>query len=164
MPRRKGGLWLPLDVNFMEDDRIVAVGEKPAWLYLAMCLASKRLGTDGLLTARQVDRLHVSSWRARLTPLVNVELVADFGEDLWGIHAWLRHNDPQVKVEEIRAKDRDRKKNSPPSGIRTESVPSRDVEKSREEKREVGRRPELHGPCPGCVDCPTPLRIVGDTA
>jgi hypothetical protein len=85
MPRRRGGLWLPLDVNFMEDDRIVAVGERAAWLYLAMCLASKRLGTDGMLTARQVDRLHVPNWRARLVLLVRVELVADFGDDLWGI-------------------------------------------------------------------------------
>lgn len=164
MPRRKGSLFLPLDVNFMDDDRIVAVGQKagPGWLFLAMMLASKKLGTDGMLTARQIDRLHIQGWRKHLVPLVEVELVVDMGGDLWGIRSWLRHNDLQAKVEDNRAKDRERKKGEPPSGVRPESVPSRDVEKSREEKREV-RVP--HGPCPGCSDpgCSSPsLRVVGE--
>jgi hypothetical protein len=169
MPRRRGGLFLPLDVNFMEDDRIVEAGEKPAWLYLAMCLAAKRLGTDGRLTARQLDRLHVPQWRLRLEPLVALQLVHDLGADLWGIAAWYSHNDPQVVVAERRAKDNERKKRGGvPSGIRSESGPIPRVERSREEKREVDAPSDAttecpHGHLPGkCLNgkCRSGLRAV----
>lgn len=143
MPRRKGGLWLPLDVNFMEDDRIVEVGEKPSWLYLAMCLASKRLGTDGILSSRQVERLHVPGWRARLTPLIRLQLVVDLGGDLWGIAAWLRHNEPQAKIEQKRAVDREYQADKRRDRVGTDSGPSRGAEKRREEKRTEARRPTL---------------------
>lgn len=163
MPRRKGGLWLPLEVNFMEDDRIVEAGEKAAWLYLSMCLASKRLGTDGMLTSRQVERLHVAGWSQRLSVLLRLHLIEDIGADLWGIPAWLGHNDPQVKIEQLRERDRARKSGKVPSGIRPESAPTPSVEKSREEKRRTGNPPGPHGPCPGCsdADCPSrSLRVV----
>lgn len=134
MPRRKGGLFLPLDVGFTDDDRVVEVGEKPAWLYLCMALASKRLGTDGVLTARQIDRLHVTSWQQRLTALLAVELVVPHGDDTYALRAWFQHNDPVVVVQERRKKDAERKRSGRTDGVRTASEPTRAVEKREVEK------------------------------
>lgn len=163
LPRRKGSLWLPLDVNFLEDDRIVEAGEKPTYLFLAMCLAAKRLGTDGFLTARQLERLHVPGWRGRLDTLVRLQLVEDCGADLWGISSWLRHNEPQVKVEQKRAIDREYQADKRRNRVGTDSGESRSAEKRREEKREVESR---HADCEhgvdryaSCAQC-VPLRAV----
>jgi hypothetical protein len=169
MPRRKGGLYLPLDVNFWDDPRIVRAGEKPAVLYLAMCLASKRLGSDGRLEPLQIDRLHVPGWKTRLAVLVREQLVLDLDDGVYTIAAWLQHNDPAHVVAERRAADAARKRQQPPNGIRPDSAPSRDVERSREKKREVPPRPESvpdadcehgvdrHASCPRC---PSPLAVV----
>lgn len=138
MPRRKGGLFLPLDVGFPDDDRVVQAGEKAAWLYVCMALASKRLGTDGVLSARQIDRLHVPGWKDRLASLVAVELVLVVEPDVYGIASWFRHNDPVAVVQERRAKDAERKRGSRPNGVRTETGRTPDVEKSREEKSTSG--------------------------
>lgn len=165
MPRRKGGLFLPLDVNFMDDPRVVRAGRDAAWLYLAMALACKRLNTDGRLEPLQVDRLHVPSWKKLMPTLLHEELVLDLDDGSYTIAAWFRHNDPAAVVAERRAADSARKRGTGsernPNGIRTESVPSRDVEKNRVEKREVRIPP--HGPCPGCSECPTSasLKVVG---
>lgn len=167
MPRRKGGLYLPLDVNFFDDPRIVRAGEKAAVLYLAMCLAAKRLGSDGRLEPLQVDRLHVPGWKPRLAVLLREELVLDLDDGAYTIAAWLQHNDPAHVVAERRAADAARKRGKPPYGIRTESAPSRDVERSREEKREVAARPESGTDCEHGVDrssscrrCPSTLKAV----
>ena len=158
MPRRKGGLYLPLDVNFFDDPRVVRAGEKAAVLYLAMCLAAKRLGSDGQLEPLQIDRLHVPGWKARLAVLVREELVLDLGDGAYTIAAWLQHNDPARVVAERRAADAARKRGIHPNGIRTESEPSRSVERSREEKREVRNPPDTdceHGVDRhvGCAQC-----------
>lgn len=152
MARRKGGLFLPLDVGFPDDDRVVEAGERAAWLYVCMALASKRLGTDGILTTRQIDRLHVPSWRDRLARLLAVELVLSVGEDLYGIASWFNHNDPVAVVRERRAKDAERKRNGSPNGVRTETERSPSVEKREEEKSTsaapgtpVDNRPCEHG-------------------
>lgn len=159
MPRRKGGLFLPLDVNFMDDPRIVRAGRDAAWLYLAMALACKRLNTDGRLESLQVGRLHITGWKKLLPILLHEELVLDLDDGAYTIAAWFRHNDPAAVVAERRASDAARKRGQSPNGIRTESVPGRDVEKNRVEKRKVRNPP--HGPCPGCPDCPSSLKVVG---
>jgi hypothetical protein len=171
MPRRKGGLYLPLDVNFFDDPRIVRAGEKATTLYLAMALACKRLGTDGRLEPLQIDRLHVPGWKARLATLLREQLVLDLDDGSYTIAAWLQHNDPASIVAQRRAEDAARKRGQAPHGIRTESVPSRSVERSREEKREVRTRSES-GPeadCEhgvdrhaGCRQC-SALRVVSSS-
>lgn len=164
MPRRKGGLYLPLDVNFWDDPRIVRAGEKPAVLYLAMCLASKRLGSDGRLEPLQIDRLHVSGWKARLDALLREELVLDLSDGAYTIAAWLQHNDPSHVVAERRAADAARKRGEHPHRIRSESGPTPDVERSREKKNEVGNPSEdcEHGVDrqASCTRCASqPLRV-----
>lgn len=139
MPRRKGGLFLPLDVHFMDDPKVVRAGRDAAWLYLAMALACKRYGLDGTLEGLQIDRLHVTGWRKLLPKLVEHGLVAQVDEDTWGLVAWFEHNDPAHVVQARRAADADRKrggKGTPsaptPNGNGAES--GRRTEQSREER------------------------------
>lgn len=142
MPRRKGGLFLPLDVHFTEDDKVIAAEERAAWLYLCMSLASKRLGTDGLLTTRQIERLHVAGWKPRLDRCIEVGLVIEVEADVYAIAAWFGHNDPVAVVQDRRAADAERKRSGRKIGsVRTDSgwtsEPSPSVEKREVEKNEV---------------------------
>lgn len=122
MPR-PGRLFLPLDAGFPDDDRIIEAGERPGWLYVVMCCAAKRLGTDGILTERQLSRLNVGGWRARLDRLIAVELVFDREDGSYAIASWFRHNEPQAVIEKRRADDADRKRRSArnPAGIQSDS-------------------------------------------
>jgi hypothetical protein len=147
MSRRKGGLYLPLDVNFWDDPRIVRAGEKAAVLYLAMALACKRLSSDGRLELVQIDRLHVQNWRTRLATLLHEELVLDLNDGYITISAWLQHNDPAHVVQARRQADAERKRGRTPNGIRPESAPTPSVERSREERREVPPPPESGTTC-----------------
>jgi hypothetical protein len=105
MPRRKGGLFLPLDVNFMEDEKVIRAGEAAGWLYLAMCLACKRLLNDGILDRKQIERLHVRGWRQRLDTLVENELVMVWDDTRYAVVAWLKHNDSSGEIDAARNKD-----------------------------------------------------------
>jgi len=97
--RAVGRVYLPLDVEFMEDDRIAEAGEKAGWLYLAMCLRSKQLMSDGRLTERQVTRLPVAGQAARLAALVRTGLVEQT-EDGWQIAAFAKHNKTAAAITE----------------------------------------------------------------
>lgn len=77
MRRTPGRLFLPLDVEFMDDDKVVDAGEKAGWMYVAMCLRSKRLMSDGFLTVGQVSRLHVTAQAPRLAALLRVGLIEE---------------------------------------------------------------------------------------
>jgi hypothetical protein len=144
MNRRRHGLFLPVDVNFMDDPLIDAVGEQAAWLYLAMCLRSKSLLSDGVLTERQVEKLGIAQWRKRLEALLSTAdpanpskaLVVRLDDGRLWIMQWQLHNESAVQVAERQKKDRDRKESERKAsqllrGLRTES--SHQVEKSREE-------------------------------
>lgn len=152
MPRRKGGLFLPLDVNFMDDPKIVRSGESAAYLYLAMCLACKRLGVDGVLEPLQIDRLHVPRWQKRLDILVREQLVIEVPDEngalVYGITAWYGHNDPAAEVERRKREDAARKRSPRPIGIHPDSAPVRDVEQNRVEKNRTDLRPEAAADCP----------------
>jgi hypothetical protein len=106
---RKGTLWLPLDVNFMDDPKILRAGEQAAWLFLAMCLFSKRVGIDGLMDEMQIARLGVPGWQKRLRALLGVELVVQLDQG-YAIAAWLVHNDSADDVAEKRRRDAERKR------------------------------------------------------
>lgn len=157
MPRRKGGLFLPLDVNFMKDPKVIrarkAHKEAP-WLYLAMCLEAKQLGSDGILEGLQVERLHVSPWRKLIAILVDVGLIYEIAPDTWAIAAWLVHNDLVAVVQDRRAADAARKRGTPsvrnPDGDGAEAVGTPSVEKRRVEKRRERVRPEIR-PDGSCV-------------
>lgn len=120
MPRRRGGLYLPLDVNFMDDPLVMLVGEQAAWLYVCMCLRSKSLLSDGVLTEQQIERLVVPQWKRRLKALTTVTdsdgrtLVMDITSEgdafpRYWITGWFKHNASASQVDAERSKDALRK-------------------------------------------------------
>lgn len=149
MSKRKGALFLPLDVMFPDDPLVNAVGEQAAWLYVLMMLKAKALLSDGVLTEPQVEKLAVKGWKQRLERLLTTTddskvLVADItpagaAVRRYWITGWDKHNDRAETVIERREKDAARKRQDRDSGrspigqvppVRTES--GRRVEKSRE--------------------------------
>lgn len=108
---RKARLFLPLDVLFYDDDRVIAMGDGPTHLYLAMCLKTKAIGSDGRLSEAQVSRLGRTRWKAELARLIDVEAVLwDDETKFYVISAWFGHNEPISLIEAKRAADRERKR------------------------------------------------------
>lgn len=93
MSRAASKIYVPLDVAFFDDARIVAAGEKAAWLYLNMLTKAKGLDCDGVLTRQQIARLAVTGWQARLKALEAVGAVTVCGDDVV-ITGWLKWNEP----------------------------------------------------------------------
>lgn len=148
MMGRKPKLYVPLVVGFFDDDRIIAAGDGPTLLYLAMLLRAKMLGSDGRLSEAQISRLNRPKWRNELRRLAEVEAVIwDEQAEEWFIASWFSHNDAISAIEARRAADRARKQNSGriPDGIQSDGgrIPlSRKKEEGREEE---GRDPaEMH--------------------
>lgn len=158
MPKRRGQLFLPLAVDFWEDTKVRRAGERAAVLYLHMCLASKRWGTDGILEPEQMDLLHLPDWRKRLAPLVTNELILPLDEPpSWAITAWFQHNDPMSVITARRAKDADYQKDKRRDRVGTDnpwtSEPSRYTrEEKREEETSVGPTSGVDEDCEHGVD------------
>lgn len=89
---RTARLYVKLDVSFFDDDKILAAGEKAAWLYLHLLCKAKQLDTDGRLTTLQVGRLGVEGWRPRLARLIEVGLVQSDADSV-EIVKWLSWNE-----------------------------------------------------------------------
>lgn len=152
MARKPRGIYLPLDIEFFDNDRVISAGEKAGWLYIAMCCRAKRLLSDGVLSEQQIDRLHITGWRKRLDALLDVGLVVPTDDDRFLILGWLERNLSAEQVEQSRARDRVRKDSARnPSGIRTDP---REVEEKRREE-EV----EVVSPEEGC-HAARPLRVI----
>lgn len=108
---RRARLFVPVEVNFLDDDRIIAAGDGPTLLYLAMLLRTKALGTDGRLSEAQVSRLGRPRWKKELDRLLEVEAVLHDKElNSYFIAAWFGHNEPVSMIEARRAADRERKR------------------------------------------------------
>ena len=157
-------LYLPLDVMFFDDEKIARVGERPAWLYLAMCCKAKQLGTGGYLTEQQVAKLAVPGWKARVRPLLAERLVTH-ADGRYFIPAWANWNDTAEQVADRRRKDRERKMSARnPNGVRADTV-SDSLLSSSEVKNyppdppapQGGNRCAVHKrPRRGCADCAAP--------
>ena len=110
MPRKARRLSVPLDVGFMDDDKVIEAGEQAAWLYLAILLRCKVIASDGTITRQQVGRLAVPGWQRRLARLEEVGLVASIdGNGTFAVPAWAKWNETQSEREERLKRDRDRK-------------------------------------------------------
>lgn len=92
------GLYVPLDVNFPSDDKILAAGPAAAYLYVCSLAFSKRNGSDGLIRTAQLPALGVPKPAALAGALVSVGLwlVVDEG---WQIAAWLKHNKSKAELD-----------------------------------------------------------------
>lgn len=89
-------LYVPLDVNFPDDDKIEAVGLDGAGLYaMSLCLA-KRLLDDGRLTRVKLRKLGGDD--ALIDRLIDVGLYTAVADDAVRISAWLGHNVPAESV------------------------------------------------------------------
>lgn len=108
MARTASRIYVPLDVNFFDDDKILAAGEAAGWLYLNMCAKAKQLDNDGTITPAQIERLAVKGWQKRLQTLIDVGLV-DEAPGVYGIVGWLNWNESKAKRAERLQADRDRK-------------------------------------------------------
>jgi hypothetical protein len=65
MPRQPKRLYVPLDVAFFDDEKILRAGEKAAYLYLAIITKAKQLDTDGVLTKGQIAKIGIDTHRRR---------------------------------------------------------------------------------------------------
>lgn len=110
MARTATRIYVPLDVTFFDDGKVVAAGEGAAWLYLNMMGKAKQLDSDGLMTAAQIERLRVRGWRKRLDALIAVGLVAETIPGTYVIAGWLNWNESKAQRAARLKADRDRKK------------------------------------------------------
>lgn len=108
MSRVASKIYVPLDVSFFDDARMVDAGERAQYLYLNMLTKAKGVDSDGVLTRGQIARLSVPGWQARLRDLERVGAVAITGEDV-AIVGWLKWNESSDARRERLAKDRGRK-------------------------------------------------------
>lgn len=139
----RSGLYVQLDVNFPDDDKIEAVGLAGAGLYAqALCL-SKRLMSDGRLLRTKLHKLGADDDLIDRCVSVGLFVVRADAPDAVFIAAWMGHNESAADIEERRAKDAARKRltraNRPPrhaaDSERTPSGRADTEEKRREEKR-----------------------------
>lgn len=117
MSRKSARIYLPLDVSFMDDDKIIRAGEQAGWLYLAMALKCKALGVDGVLSDVQVARLHVPDWQERLEVLIREKAVVE-RKNGYFLPAYLSWN--ESTKEKAARLERDRKRKAGQHGKTTE--------------------------------------------
>lgn len=96
------GLFVPLDVNYADDDKIIDAGPMAELLFVRSLAFAKRARTDGQLRDSQLPTIAVRIPRARTYAerLVDVGLWTRNGSGLF-ISAWLKRNLP---TDEIAAK------------------------------------------------------------
>lgn len=103
----RSGLFVKLDTNFPDDDRIEEVGFAGAGLYaMALCLA-KRLNEDGRISRSKLHRLGADNDLIDLC--VTAQLFTEDGTGLW-ISAWLNYNECVSSIEQRRSEDASRKR------------------------------------------------------
>ena len=114
MARAATRIYVPLDVNFFDDDKVIEAGEAAAWLFLNMMGKAKQLDSDGLLTRPQMERLGVKGWQRRATRLTEVGLIEETIPGTYVITGWLNWNESKAQRAARLKADRDRKKGGDP--------------------------------------------------
>lgn len=115
MSRTAAKVYVPLDVTFFGDDKILAAGERAAWLYLHMMAQSKASDSDGYLSKLQVQKLAVPGWQSRLKSLLAVvdhdggRLVVEPEHGMYYLPAYPKWNELAADRRERLEKERQRK-------------------------------------------------------
>ena len=109
MARKATRIYVPLDVNFFDDDKVLDAGEAAGWLFLNMIAKAKVVDKDGQLTSEQIKRIGVTRWQSRLESLVAQGLVTPTLPGTYVISNWLKWNESRSDREERLRKDRERK-------------------------------------------------------
>jgi len=108
-------LYVKLEVDYPDNPRMIAAGEKAELLYIrALCLAKRTL-SDGVIDARQIPRFGLAGWKARADKLVEVGLW-EATEQGFLIIGWA---DRHAAAEEIRQLSEQRSEAGRRGGIRS---------------------------------------------
>lgn len=119
---RSRRLYVPLDVGFFDDGRIVRAGEKAAFLYLKILALVKMREADGIVEPEQLARLHIRDWKKRLVSLCDEGLIVEMEDGNYLVPSWSKWNELSHQRAERLARDRDRKRGTLPNGFQTEST------------------------------------------
>jgi len=132
-------MYVPLDVNFPDDEKIEAAGLDGAGLYaMALCVA-KRVLTDGRLSRVKLRKLGGTDQLVdRLVTIGLFEVREGDDESVW-VSAWLEHNPSAADIEKQRQADAKRKRLSRPKRPAGQPTDSK--------RTPPGIRP-VSGPCP----------------
>lgn len=108
MAKKKAGrIYVPLDVDYPDNPKIIEAGEKAEVLYIrGLCLAKRTL-SDGYLDRRQLDRMGLSAVFQRAATLVRCGLWSymKIGDKVVGyqIVGFLDRNDSAEEVAQLSA-------------------------------------------------------------
>ena len=131
-------LYVPLDVGFFDDGRIVRAGERAAFMYLKLLALVKMREADGIIEPEQLARLHIADWRKRLVRLLEEGLLVEMEDGNYLLPSWSKWNELSHERALRLANDRDRKrrpKNTDsewiPDGFQTDSALKKERKKER---------------------------------
>jgi hypothetical protein len=98
-------LYVPLDVNYFEDDKIIRAGPLAELLYVRSLAFAKRNGSDGRITLEQLRYITdgIPNRHRYVTRLTQVGLWEVNG-DGWYIAAWLKRNPKAAEVHQVRSR------------------------------------------------------------
>ena len=152
-------LYVPLSVNYSDDDKILSAGPFAELVYVRSLALVKRQGTDGEIRnghiRRLVDGLNDEQAAEAIKNLCEQDLWR-MGENGYLIVAWLRHNHSQDELAAARAAEAERKRDyrHRPAGVLPDtagtgetsqadenSVPDSEVKCSESEVKERARVP-----------------------
>ena len=102
-------LYVPLDLGFFDDIRVMRAGEKAGWLYLRMCTKARGADTDGILFAEQIAALGLPQWKQRLDALVREDLVVETVPGMYVIRSYVKWNQTAAEREEAKRAEAKRK-------------------------------------------------------
>lgn len=85
---KRGRRWVPLDVDFMTDQKILEAGEPAGWLYIGILCLIKRQQQRGCITLGQIETLPMRRIPNRLERLLKLGLLEHMHEDVYLVPAW----------------------------------------------------------------------------
>lgn len=108
MARKAGGIYVPLDVDYPDNPRIIEANEEAELLYVrGLCLAKKNR-KDGFIDRRQLSRVGLPNVYRRAAALIRVGLWSAVKEDDkvigYIVVGFLDRNDSAAELDELSKK------------------------------------------------------------
>lgn len=115
-------LWLKIVADIARQDKFITAGPVASWLWLAGLGYCRTAENNGLIPKAVVPTL-VPGMKGAYRHAAQLVSVGLWDEVVGGyaVHDYLDWNPSKEQIESLRAADRERKKDKPPSGIRPES-------------------------------------------
>jgi hypothetical protein len=122
---KRHGSFAPLSVNYYDDDKIIAAGEKAEVLFTRGLAFCARTLSDGFITDLQLTTFRLPGVKQRANKLVAVGLwLRVEGDGLFGdtgsgyrVVQWTKWNNTKAEIEDKQHRDAQRKR--PTEGKRT---------------------------------------------